>query len=194
MLDAVDIGILGGTFDPPHVAHLFAGQAAFDELGLDVVLFVPAGAPWQKADRRVATAEHRLAMTQLACANVPHFTVDDREVRRHGWSYTADTLATFDAEDRLTLILGSDSAAGLDSWERSDEVKKRARLAILPRPGTDRRTVDEVTSDADVVWLDTPLIYLSGTMLRSRVGRGLSIRFLVPDAVAGYIAEHDLYR
>ena len=194
MLPAVDIGILGGTFDPPHVAHLFAGQAAYEELHLNVVHFVPAGAPWQKADRRVSDAEHRLEMIRLACDGVSHFHVDDREVRRDGWTFTADTLASYDSDDRLTLILGSDSARGLDTWERADEVKQRARLAVMPRPGVERSEVEAATEGAELVWLDTPQVYLSGTLLRERVARGQSIRFLVPDAVESYIRRHGLYR
>lgn len=194
MLLAVDIGILGGTFDPPHVAHLFAGQAAYEELPLNVVHFVPAGAPWQKTDRRVSDAEHRLEMTRLACDGVSHFHVDDREVRRDGWTYTADTLASYNPDDRLTLILGSDAAVGLDSWERIDEVKARARIAVMPRPGSDRAEVERAARGAELVWLETPQIHLSGTMLRERVGRGQSIRFLVPDAVEAYIRRHGLYR
>lgn len=193
MLLAVDIGILGGTFDPPHVAHLFAGQAAFEELQLEAVHFVPAGAPWQKADRSVSDAEHRLEMVRLACDGVAHFHVDDREIRRDGWTYTADTLASYDPDDRLTLILGSDAAAGLNSWERIDEVKRRARIAVMLRPGSERRAVEAAAGDVDLVWLDTPQIYLSGTMLRRRVGRGLSVRFLVPDAVESYIRRHGLF-
>lgn len=194
MLLAVDIGILGGTFDPPHMAHLFAGQAGYEELHLNVVHFVPAGAPWQKADRRVSDAEHRLEMTRLACEGVSHFHVDDREVRRDGWTYTADTLASYDPDIRLTLILGSDTAIGLDTWERTEEVRQRARIAVMPRPGVDREAVEAAAGGGDLVWLDTPQIYLSGTLLRQRVARGQSIRFLVPDAVEAYIRRHGLYR
>jgi len=194
MLVPVNIGILGGTFDPPHIAHLFAGQAAYEELGLDIVHFIPAGAPWQKADRNVSDAEHRLAMTRLACEGLPHFHVDDREMVRDGWTYTVDTLATFDPSDSLTLILGSDSAVGIESWERSADVKAMARLGVMPRPGVDRRQVEQAARGGELVWLDTPQIYLSGTMLRQRVARGQSIRFLVPDAVDHYIRAKALYQ
>jgi len=193
MLCAVDRGILGGTFDPPHLAHLFAGEVAYRDLGLDVVTFVPAGAPWQKSGIDVSPPEHRLAMTSLAIEGSPYFEVDDREVARDGWTYTIDTLASFPADERLTLILGADAAAGVQTWHSAAEVLARARIAVVPRPGVDRTAVDGQLSGADVVWLDGPELDVSGTMLRGRVRTGSSIRFLVPDAVWLYIEQHGLY-
>ncbi len=194
MLFGVDRGILGGTFDPPHFAHLFAGEAAFRQVGLDVVTFIPAGAPWQKADSEVSAAEHRLTMTKLAVDDVPYFEVDDREVGRDGWTYTIDTLRTFPASDRLTLILGADAAAGLGTWRDVDALLRRVRIAVVPRPGVARRVVDAALDGAEAVWLDGPELDVSGTALRQRVQRGLPIRFLVPDPVWSYIEEHRLYR
>jgi len=101
MLPPVRRGILGGTFDPPHLAHLVAGEAAYRELGLDVVTFLPAGRPWQKADLGVSPAADRWEMTRRAVAGVSYFAADDREVRRDGWTYTADTLATFPESEEL---------------------------------------------------------------------------------------------
>jgi nicotinate-nucleotide adenylyltransferase len=185
-------GILGGTFDPPHVAHLFAAESAYRELGLDVVTFVPAGAPWQKSGRVVADAEDRLEMTRLVVGSVAYFEVDDREVTRDGWTYTVDTLAEFPNDD-LVLILGSDAAAGLPSWHRPDEVVQMAELAVVPRPGTPIEAVD-MAIPGGFHWLAGPELDVSGTMLRTRVGAGRSIRFLVPDAVADYIEDRRLYR
>ena len=193
MLLAVRRGILGGTFDPPHLAHLFAGEAAYRDLGLDLVTFLPAGSPWQKADRRVSDATHRWEMTKLATAPIEYFEADDREVRREGWTYTADTLAGFDADEELTLILGSDAARGVPTWVRADEVLSRVRIAVVPRPGVQRAEVDWALRGARVVWLDTPEVWLSGTMLRERGRSGRSLRFLVPEPVWEYIERQRLY-
>jgi nicotinate-nucleotide adenylyltransferase len=186
-------GILGGTFDPPHLAHLFAGEAAYRDLGLDVVTFMPAGIPWQKTGTGVTDSKHRWEMTRLAVAGVPYFEADDREVHRDGATFTADTLATLAADESVTLILGADAARGISTWERHAEVLERARIALVPRPGVDRSEVDRVLRGADSLWLETPEIGLSGTMLRERARHGRSLRFLVPDAVWVYIGEHELY-
>lgn len=184
-------GILGGTFDPPHIAHLFAGESAYRDLKLDVVTFLPAGAPWQKADRTVSAAEHRWEMTSLAIAGTAYFEADDREIARDGWTYTADTLAEFE-DDELYLILGSDAAAGLRTWYLPERVLEMAELAIVPRPRYSRTDVAAVVPEFR--WLGGPELDISGTMLRARVASGLSLRFLVPDSVAAYISEHRLYQ
>lgn len=184
-------GILGGTFDPPHIAHLIAGETAYRELGLDLITFLPAGAPWQKAGRRVSTSEDRWQMTLLATGGTEYFEADDREVRREGWTYTIDTLDEFDGSDELSLVLGADAALGLPTWHRGDEVMARATIVVIPRPGTDREAVEQVVPDH--VWLDMPELEISGTMLRERVRDGRSIRFYVPDLVYDYVTSRDLY-
>jgi nicotinate-nucleotide adenylyltransferase len=184
--------IMGGTFDPPHVAHLVAGEAAYRQLGVDVVTFMPAGSPWQKAADGVSAAEHRWEMTRLAVDGVDYFEADDREVRREGWTFTVDTLESYGDED-LVVILGADAAAGLASWVSGEEIMKRARIAVVPRPGTDTEAV-EAAIEEPFTWLDMPLLGVSGTMLRRRSRDGGSIRFLVRDAVWRYVVEHDLFR
>ena len=191
ILRPVRRGILGGTFDPPHLAHLVAGEAAARQLGLDAVSFLPAGAPWQKAGSGVSAAEHRWEMTRRAVAGVPYFAADDREVRRDGWSYTADTLSSFPADEELVLVLGADAAAGLGTWQHPEQVLERARLAVMPRPGVDPAAVAAAVGACD--WLDTPMLDISGTMLRHRRAAGRSIRFLVPDPVFAYVEEMGLY-
>lgn len=186
-------GILGGTFDPPHVAHLVAAEAAYRQFGLSGVTFLPAGAPWQKAGRRVSSADDRWAMTGLAIAGVPYFDADDREVRRDGWTYTADTLQTIDENRDVTLILGADAALGLPTWHRYDEILARARIAVVPRPGIARSAVDAAVG-VEMVWVDAPELTVSGTELRRRVREGGSIRFLVRDVVWRYVGEQGLYR
>jgi nicotinate-nucleotide adenylyltransferase len=181
-------GILGGTFDPPHLAHLIAGEVAYRQLGLDVVTFMPAGAPWQKAGKGVSSAHHRMAMTELAVSGIDYFEADGREVDRDGWTYTIDTIEQFPESDDLYLVLGADAAAGLGTWHRSEDVVARATIAVMSRPGTDRSAVA-----GNVVWLDAPEVAISGTELRARRRRGLSIRFLVREPVYAYIEEHDVY-
>lgn len=184
-------GILGGTFDPPHMAHLVAGETARQQLSLDVVTFMPAGAPWQKAGRAVTAPSHRWEMTLRAVEGVDYFEADDREIRRDGWTFTIDTLLEF-TDDDVVLILGADAAAGLPTWHRADEVAERATIAVMPRPGMRRE--DVAIPGGRVVWLDAPELALSGTLLRAIRSQGRSIRFLVPEPVFGYIEEHGLYR
>jgi len=190
ILSLVRRGLLGGTFDPPHIAHLVAGEAAFRALALDEVTFMPAGAPWQKARRDVSRPSDRWEMTRLAVEGVGYFRADDREVRRDGWTYTIDTLDEF-ADDEVVLIMGADAAAGLTTWHRANEVMARAGVAVMPRQGGNRAAVE--ATGASIVWLDLPELAISGTDLRARTRAGLSIRFLVPEPVLAYVVDHDLY-
>lgn len=184
--------LLGGTFDPPHVAHLVAAETAYHDLDLDVVTFLPAGAPWQKAERRVSAPRHRWAMTALAIDGVGYFAADDREIVRDGWTYTADTLASFPEDDEIVLILGADSAAGIRTWDRWRDVLDRVTVAVAPRPGTDRREAEDALG-APVAWLDMPELDISGTGIRRLASEGHSIRFLVREGVWRYAMEHGLY-
>jgi len=183
--------ILGGTFDPPHIAHLVAGETAHDQLGVQTVTYLPAGRPWQKLGTGVSEARHRLRMIELATAGVDYFSVDDREVHRDGWTYTIDTVESFAGED-IILIVGADSAKGLPTWNRAAELIERVRIAVVPRPGVERAEVERVF-DGVVEWLDMPDLLISGTMLRHRVEKGQSIRFMVPGLVLDYVQEHHLY-
>ena len=191
ILGGVRSGLLGGTFDPPHIAHLLAGEVAYRQLGLDRVIYLPAGSPWQKADRRVSSARDRWRMTQIATSGVSYFVPDDREVHREGWTYTIDTLATFEASEEIVLILGADAARGLPSWERADQVLERVRVAVLPRPGTERAQVESAIGVT--AWLDMPALPVSGTMIRERFAAGTGVRFLVPEGVYDYMVEKSLY-
>jgi nicotinate-nucleotide adenylyltransferase len=192
-LPIVRRGILGGTFDPPHLAHLFAGEAAYRDLGLDLVSFIPAGAPWQKAGRVVTAAEHRWEMTVLAVSGVDYFESDDREVRREGWTYTADTLRSFPAAEDLVLILGADAARGIPTWHEASAILDRVTVAVMPRPGVGRGEVVAALGGAEVVWLETPELRVSGSLLRRQVREGRSIRFLVRDEVWRYVQDCGLY-
>ncbi len=183
--------IVGGTFDPPHIAHLLAGEAAFRQLDVDVVTFVPAGQPWQKAGKGVTDHAHRWAMTQLATAGIDYFEADDREVVRPGSTFTVDTLHSFES-DQVTVVLGADAAANLDSWARAAEVRDLARIAVVPRPGVAVAAV-EAGVGGPFEWLDMPEVQVSGTEIRSRLRSGRSVRFLVREMVWDYMISNEVY-
>ena len=156
------------------MAHLLGGEAAHRELDLDVVNFMPAGSPWQKAERDVTAASDRWEMTVLATGGVEYFEADDREVRRSGWTYTIDTLESLDASEEVVLIVGADTAAGLPSWHRAEDVMERVTLAVIPRPGVAREDVARILGEHH--WLDVPELPVSGTMLRGRACDARSAR------------------
>lgn len=184
-------GLLGGTFDPPHIGHLAVAHAALEQLDVGVVQFVPAGDPWQKRHEYVSEARHRLAMTRLAAAEDDRFAVDDREVRREGPSYTVTTVEEFGPG--CVLILGADAALNIPTWHRASDLMALANIAVVPRPGVDADSVRSALG-RDVVNLSMPTIDLSGTQIRAHVKAGYSARFLVPDAVNDYIHGNGLYR
>lgn len=201
--------MFGGAFDPPHAAHRALAQAALQQLGLDLLHILPTGLAWHKS-RTLSAAAHRLAMCEQAFADLPGVRVDEREIRRAGPSYTADTLAELRAEHpgaELFLILGADQLLAFRTWSRWDEVLRLARLAVANRPihlgasdAPDDAAVEADLSAVDVpfVRLDMPLQATSSTAIRAHV-HGQSRRFpdldvLVPEGVARYISEHHLYQ
>lgn len=183
-------GILGGTFDPIHIAHLHAAETALFA-GLDRVIFMPAGDPWQKADTDVTPVVHRVAMTEIGISGADGFEIDLRETERTGPTYTVDTLGTFPDDEEIFLILGSDTAAAIRSWNRVEEVLDRARVIVVPRPGTPASAVTEALPGA--LRLEMAALDISSTMIRAMAGEGRPFRYLVPHGVADYIADHDLY-
>jgi nicotinate-nucleotide adenylyltransferase len=198
------VGILGGTFDPIHHGHLAIAEEARDSLGLERVLFVPAATPPHKLGLVITPAEHRLAMVEAAIAGNPAFGCTRVEIDRAGPSYTVDTLehvhASYDA-DHMWFILSSEALAGFEAWRDPERILELARLAVVPRGGPDGRAeVDEIWvrerfpgRDDRVRFLSGPLLPISGSVVRRRVAAGRSVRYLVPDAVARYIAQHRLY-
>jgi nicotinate-nucleotide adenylyltransferase len=187
MLDDVRTGILGGTFDPIHIAHLHAAESARYQLDLDRVLIIPAGDPWQKAGRSISPGADRIAMCRLAVDGVEGLEVDDREVTREGPTYTIDTLQTFPADEELVLIVGSDSAAGLETWHRWRDIVERATLAVVPRPGPASHDLE------GAVPIVMGLLEISGTDIRERARSGRPFRYLVTRPVYDYVIAHDLY-
>jgi nicotinate-nucleotide adenylyltransferase len=197
------LGMLGGTFDPPHLGHLILAEEARCALGLDQVLLVPAAQPWRKSDRAVTPAAQRLAMLRLAVADDPYFDVSTLEIDRGGPTYTVETLAALRAElapaDELYFILGEDALLDLPYWHDPGRILRLAWLGVAARGGALSADLDAlerrlpgIRERARVVPM--PQIGISSTDIRRRVAEGRSIRFLVPPAVAAYIAEHGLYR
>ena len=185
------IGILGGTFDPVHVGHLMDASAARYQLALDRVIVVVARDPWQKRDRVIAPAAVRYEMVVAALDGVEGLEASRIEMEREGPTYTIDTVNELTAPGReLFLVMGSDVAAGLDSWHRVDELRERVTLAIVDRG----ETPCESPAGWRVVRVSAPRLELSSTDLRRRVAAGEPIEFLVPTAAARILHARDLYR
>jgi nicotinate-nucleotide adenylyltransferase len=196
------IGILGGSFNPPHVAHLVCASEAAAQLDLDRVLFTPVATPPHKDAERDPGAGDRLELCRLAIAGDERLDVCDLEVRRGGPSYTVDTLRELHArtpEDDLTFIVGGDIALGLPSWHEPEAVLGLARLAVAERSGAGRedvvkRLAERFPDAPPPVFFDMPRLDVSSSLIRRRVAQGLPIRYLVPDSVAEHIARGRLYR
>ena len=196
------VGVLGGTFDPVHVGHLMIAGVALERLGLDQVLFVPAGEPWFKKGQQVTEARHRMAMAELAVSSEPRFLVSDVEVRRKGPSYTGDTLGELksglDEETKFYVIVGLDALAEFHRWHDPARVLEMCTLVGAARPGFEtlnRSSIDSVQPGASdgVVVIDGPLVGVSSSEVRRRVGQGHSTRNWVPEPVDAYIREQRLY-
>lgn len=189
ILGAVRTGILGGTFDPIHVAHLHTAECALHQLGLDRVLIIPAGDPWQKSGRDVTAGKHRLEMCRLAIEGVDGLEVDLRELDRDGPTYTIETLGTFPPDEELFLILGSDSLGGIETWQSWEEVVGRVSIVEAPRPGTPVG----VGAPHGAIQLEMGLLEVSSTDIRRRIAKGKPYRYLVTAPVHGYIEVTNLY-
>lgn len=221
----IRLGILGGTFNPIHLGHLVLAESFRERLGLDRVLFVPAGAPPHKSGREIVPPLHRYAMTALAVAGHPAFAVSDVEVRRPGPSYSVETLEALAGEwpgARLFFLMGSDTFLDLPSWRTPERLTAWATLAVGSRAGSDfapdgpaahavlaclsrrgwRRVPPVAAAPADLVHaiapgevllVETRSLPVSAREIRRLLAAGGSVRYLVPLAVAEYIAQHRLY-
>ena len=194
------IGILGGTFNPPHLGHLVCGQEARLRLGLDKVLLIPARVPPHKQVEAEPGPEHRLELCRLAVQADERFEVSTLEMDRNEPSFTVDTLEILVSQaphPELFLIVGGDIAAGLPRWRRPERVLELATLAVAQRAGTSRAAVEaalaQVPGGERTVFFEMPRIDISSSAVRQRVGAGEPVRYLVPDAVAGWIDQHGLY-
>jgi nicotinate-nucleotide adenylyltransferase len=195
------IGILGGTFDPPHIGHLVIAEEARQKLGLAKVYFVPAREPPHKRGEPVSPLQDRIAMLRLALKDHPFFAVSLAEAMRPGPSYTVDTmkqlLDEFPPATELYFVMGMDSLAALPTWHEPSKLIDLCTLAVLKRPGYSAN-MDELEKKipglaSRVVFIPAPELEISSSDLQSRVRGGLSIAYMVPGCVAEYVAEHHLY-
>lgn len=211
------IGLLGGSFDPVHMAHLALGQAAITALKLDQLVLIPAGHAWQKGGNQ-ADGRHRLAMLRLAIASLPasteasHWKIDEQEVNRNGPSYTIDTLKAlrehYGSDDALILVLGSDQFRNLDTWHDWQHLLDYAHLAVTQR---ERIPLSDLPPDIEkllaargtgalpdtpagnIMFFRMPPVPLSATQLRKQLAAGQPVSGLLPMGVEAYIRRHGLY-
>ncbi|MGC4808583.1 nicotinate-nucleotide adenylyltransferase [Micromonospora sp. DT233] len=190
------VGIMGGTFDPIHHGHLVAASEVADRFGLDEVVFVPTGQPWQKTDQLVTPAEDRYLMTVIATASNPRFQVSRVDIDRGGPTYTVDTLRDLHAEYgpkvQLYFITGADALERILSWKNLDEIFALAHFIGVTRPGFELS--DEHLPADTVSLVQVPAMAISSTDCRARVARGEPVWYLVPDGVVQYIAKRRLYQ
>jgi len=189
------VGIMGGTFDPIHHGHLVAASEVESLFGLDEVIFVPTGEPWQKSERRVSPAEHRYLMTVIATASNPRFWVSRVDIDRAGPTYTIDTIQDISTQRpgaELFFITGADALGQILSWKDAGDALKLAQFIGVTRPGYDL-SVEHLPNDS-VTLLDVPAMAISSSDCRARVAAGRPVWYLVPDGVVQYINKHELYR
>ena len=187
------LGILGGTFDPPHFGHLLAAVDAVERLTLDRIVLVPAAVQPLKATTTGASANDRLAMTRLLVAGDPRFDVDPMEIERAGLSFSVDTLTAFakryPSAERFFLV-GADVLQTFDQWRAPERVRALATLAVMTRDDG----INQPPIPAGAVAVASRRVDISSTEIRARVASGRSLRGFVPESVAAYVAAHGLYR
>jgi nicotinate-nucleotide adenylyltransferase len=197
------IGVLGGTFDPPHVGHLWLATLAADAIGLDRVLFMPAAQPPHKGGKLVSRGTDRLVMTRLAIAGDPAFELCPIEMERPGPSYTIDSIDELErlyaGRAQLFLLMAADSLNAIDTWREPDRLLERIEWAVGPRPGDplpDRSALEERfgANAARIHLLSGPSLDVSSSVIRRRVAARQAIRYLVPRGVEELIVERGLYR
>jgi nicotinate-nucleotide adenylyltransferase len=194
-----EVGLLGGTFNPPHLAHLVCAQEALLQLGLDRVLLVPVAVAPHKAIEADPGVEHRVAMCEAAVADDDRLGVSRADADREGPSYTVDLLRALSGDDELTFIVGGDMAFSLPAWRDPEGVLALAGIGVAEREGVRRADISEWLADLAgaaerVRFFDMPRLDISSSLIRRRAGAGLPVRYLVPDAVASYIEHERLYR
>lgn len=194
------VGLFGGTFDPIHIGHLILAELCREQLTLERVDFVVSADPPHKQGAAVSAFGHRAEMVRLAIQGAAGFRVDASEAHRRGPSFTVDTLqdrATA-SHDELWFLIGADSLRDLASWRDPERIIRFARLGVVERPGVavGKETVPDTVPGlaGRIDWVESPLIELSSSVIRSRVQHGRTIRYQVPDEVLRYIQHHGLYR
>ncbi len=202
-MGVVNVGVMGGTFDPIHNGHLAVAREVRRRLAMERVIFGPAGQPWLKSDRPVTPAVHRFEMVRLAVRRYRHFEVSRIEIERAGPTYTIDTIRemqrTLGPGHEFYFITGWDSLAQLPLWRDAVTLVQLCRLVAVPRPGVTAPDLSSLSAaipgiSERLMLLDRPLIDISSTEIRRRVASGEPIEAMVPAAVARYIGDHRLYR
>lgn len=197
------IGIMGGTFNPIHVGHLIIAEMAFEQYGLEKVLFMPASQPPHKIGEKIVEDKKRVAMIQLAIQDNPHFELFLFEIQRQGISYTAQTLRQLTEDYPNTefyFIVGGDSIADIEKWKEPETVLKLCNLVACVREQVDEEALEQQILylnrkyQARIVKLETPKMDISSTMIRKRCSQKKSVKYLVPEDVLTYIKEHGLYQ
>lgn len=192
----MEIGLFGGSFNPPHIAHLIVAEAVRDQFDLEEVWWIPNATPPHKSEEGLASVQHRVEMTRRAVASNSTFRVCEIEVEREGISYTVETLRALQEQRPDTdfaLLIGSDSLDHFAEWHRPDEIAERVPIIVYKRPGV-LRAVAEPRFVNEVRYVAAPVMEVSGTEIRERRRNGRSIRYLVTEPVRSYIESHDLYR
>lgn len=198
-----DVAIFGGTFDPIHVGHLIVAEEVRVKLGVEEIVFVPVGQPWLKADRRISSGKHRLAMIRLAIADNPHFKVSTLEIDRPGLTYTVDTVdmlrRQMGSEAKLFFLMGGDSLRELPQWKEPKRLIQLCRLVVFTRPGSRLPSMNGLEEGVpgvsdNIVIVEVPQIDVSATEVRQQVRQGDPIDELVLPAVKDYILGSGLYR
>lgn len=193
---------MGGTFNPIHYGHLVAAEAARDAFNLDQVIFIPSGQPPHKSGSFVADPEHRYLMTFLAIVSNQHFEISRVEIERDGPSYTSDTLSYFDRLDPTVawyFITGADAILDIVTWHNPDSIFRHADLIAASRPGYSLKKIHALKHQlgAETIKrihpLEVPALAISSSQIRDRLQHGLSIKYLVPEAVEHYIAKNSVY-
>lgn len=199
-MGGIRLGLLGGTFDPPHIGHLWLAETAHEQLGLDRVLFLPVGDPPHKQGQTITAVFHRLHLTQLAIADQPAFILDRTDADRPPPHTTVTLLPLIRAhypDADLWLLLGGDSLRDFAAWREPAQIIRQCRLAILPRPGADADWAGLETAvpnlRASVDLLEGPTLDISGTAVRHWARQNHSLRYLVPDSVYSYLKQQCLY-
>jgi len=198
------MGLLGGTFNPIHLGHLILAQTAMESFELERVLFMPCSVPPHKRSVNLASAEHRLAMVRLAIETDPRFDCSDMELQRGGISYAIDTVQELHRHNpgmECCFIIGADTLLELHQWKNITELLGLCRFVTVARPGVDQKALNPDTLQLPPPWPDTLLrdvcrsrmVDIASSDIRHRLAEGMSIRYLVPESVDMYIAEHRLY-
>jgi len=201
MVDHRRVGLLGGTFDPIHIAHLIIAEACRSQLGLERVFFIPAGTPPHKLNKPITSSEHRLAMTELAIASNPNFAVSRLDIDRPGPCYSTDTIRLLSQElgneADIYFIIGTDSLMDMPTWHEPKQLVELCRFAVVERPNyeADLNWLESVLPGVRslIEFIDAPAIALSSSDIKRRIRLGYSIKYQVPETVEKYIHNHQLY-